>query len=132
EEFVFEGDITTASEYLATHEGVSLLIVEIPTAQEAEGLLDKLADVCPPDTKVVVVGNINEYSFFCWLQEIGIFHYLLKPINAENLEAMYHKLTAAPAASADTAKKMGKTVGIIGTRGGSGSSSFSTLLAALL
>ena len=129
---VLKGDITNATEYLADKEPPSLLIVEIPSAGEAEALLDKLADVCAPDTKVVIAGNINEYSFFLWLQEIGIFHYLLLPLTDDGLEALYQKVITDDQDTGTAGKTPGKTIGLMGTRGGSGATSLSVLLGALM
>jgi pilus assembly protein CpaE len=133
EESVLIGDIHTAVEYLAAHTPPTLLMVEVIGKNQTEVApqLEKLADVCAPDTKVVIVGSVNEYSFFCWLQEIGIFHYMLKPLVPEALDAMYAKALAKGSAGV-AEKKLGKVVGIIGTRGGSGSSTLSTLLAGLM
>lgn len=133
EENVFTGDIHNAVEHLGAHPSPSLLIVEVEGRNQTDVApqLEKLADVCSPDTKVVIVGIVNEYSFFCWLQEIGIFHYLLKPLTIEAMEALYTK-TAAKGGAATSEKKLGKTIGVIGTRGGSGASSITTLLAALM
>lgn len=129
---VLEGDISTASEFLGNHTSPVLLVVEIPSAEQAPALLDALANVCDPGTKVAIVGNINEYSFFCWLQEIGVFHYLLRPLNVEALESMYQKLAVPQAADGATEKEPGKVVALIGTRGGSGTTSIALLLAALI
>ncbi len=133
EDNVFTGDIHSAVEYLATHTPPNLLMVEVEGKNQTEVApqLEKLADVCAPDTKVVIIGTVNEYSFFCWLQDIGIFHYLLKPLSVESLEAMYGKATAIQQGSM-AAKKQGKITGIIGTRGGSGASSLALLLAGLM
>lgn len=133
EENIFAGDIHSAAEHLATHTPPSLLIVEAEGKNQADiaPQLEKLADGCAPDTKVAIVGTVNEYSFFCWLQDIGIFHYLLKPLTVEALEAMYTKVTTKVIGAAPE-KKLGKTIGVIGTRGGTGASSMTTLLAALM
>lgn len=133
EDAVFEGDITNATEYLADREPPNLLVVEVVGGkQEAEALLEKLAAVCTPDTRVVIAGKVNEYSFFLWLQEIGVFHYLLLPLNDELLESLYAKAIATPSEAGAGGKPLGKTIGIIGTRGGAGSTSLALLLGALL
>src|SRR5437868_694183 len=69
---IYEGNIASAAQYLKSNPSPVLLLVEIPSANEAPALLDRLADVCDPDTKVITIGAINEYSFYCWLTEIGI------------------------------------------------------------
>lgn len=129
--FVFEGGVPEACEFLKEHTPPDMLMVEIPNAAEASGLLDQLANVVDPNTKVVVVGDVNEYSFFTWLTEIGIAHYFLKPLTAEALNAAYTKILT-PAATGPQEKPPGKVVGIVGGKGGVGSTSISILLAAIV
>lgn len=123
------GDIASATEYLKTHSSPLLLMVEVPSAAEAPDLLDKLADVCGPDTKVVVVGAVNEYSFYCWLTDIGISSYLLKPLAAAALEGAYAKSLAKPQTEAKPDKAPGKVYSVVGTRGGVGATTIALNLA---
>jgi pilus assembly protein CpaE len=77
---VLTGNIKDAAEYLKNNASPGVLLVEIPSQAEAAALLDGLSEVCAPETKVIVTGNVNEYSFYCWLTDIGISSYLLKPL----------------------------------------------------
>ena len=131
-ECVQPGDIRTATEFLSKNPSPQLLLVEIPSAQEAAGLIDALADVCEADTKVVIIGHVNEYSFYCWLTEIGIFSYLLKPMSVAALEGMYQKsLTpAAPVAAAE--KPLAKVIAVTGARGGVGATTIALNLAGII
>ncbi len=132
ENFLFQGGIPEACDFLKQHTPPDVLLVDVPNAAEAQTLLDQLANVVDAHTRVMVVGNINEYSFFTWLTEIGIAHYFLKPLKAEALESTYAKLSSPPPAQATQEKKPGRTVGIIGSKGGVGATSLATLLAALI
>jgi len=127
---VHKGDITTATEFLKANASPLLLLVEIPGAQEAPALLDALADVCAPDTKVITIGGVNEYSFYCWLMEIGIFSYLLKPLTQPMLEGAYQKSIAAP--SQVRAKSPAKIIAVMGARGGVGATTVALNLAGIL
>lgn len=128
-----EGDVTTATEFLKSNTPPDLLLVEVPGVDRAADQLNALADVCSPDTKVVVAGSINEYSFYCWLTEIGIFSYLLRPVTPSALEAIWAKATEPPPAPPGKAeRKPAKIVGIMGTRGGVGATSLSVFLATML
>jgi pilus assembly protein CpaE len=131
---VNQGDIRTATEFLKNNGSPGLLVVEIPSGMQAEiqPLLNALAQECSPDTKVIVLGTINEYSFYCWLMELGISSYLLKPLNDQMLETAYSKTTAQPAPVAVQAKKPGKVIAVLGTRGGVGSTTLAINLAAII
>lgn len=128
-ETMVKGDIQTATDYLKNHKSPTLLMVEIPSAAEAPKLLDALADVCDPDTKVITVGAINEYSFYCWLTEIGIFSYLLKPLTFAMLEGVYKKATEPVVVASKEEKKAGTVIAMLGARGGVGTSALSLNLA---
>ncbi len=131
ENCVQQGDIKTATEFLKNNPSPSLLLVEVPSATAAPELLSVLADVCDEDTQVVVTGNINEYSFYCWLTEIGIFSYLLKPLTLETLDQTWEKAYKQLGNSLSDQNK-GKFIGVMGMRGGVGASSIALYLATLI
>jgi len=131
---VLQGDITTATEFLKSHPSPQVLCVDIPSAESAPAALDALADVCAPGIKVIVSGKINEYSFYCWLVEVGISNYLLKPFTPAALETAYHKATevaAHPLAHTEV-KKDAKIISVIGARGGVGATTVSVNMAWIL
>lgn len=132
ENSVLQGDIKTATEYLKTNTSPVLLLVEISSAAAASAELDALAEVCSPDTKVIVIGNVNEYSFYCWLTEIGITNYLLRPLSEATLDHALQKATAQPVAAAKQERPPGKIIAMIGTRGGVGTSTLALNLAGMI
>jgi len=127
----FQGDIRTAAEYLKTNPSPVLLLVEIPSAADAPALLDALADVCDPQTKVITIGAVNEYSFYCWLMDLGIVNYLLKPLNQAMLEAAYQK-SEQPASAQGREKPPGKVIAVMGARGGVGATTVALNLAGIM
>lgn len=128
---LLQGDITDAIAFLGSNPVSDLLFVEIPGAEQAPDLLSKLAEVCDPDVKVIVVGEVNEYSFFCWLTDLGIAHYLLKPIKEEAIETAWQKITSPVAGTTDEKNEPGKIVGVVGARGGCGATTLGIYLAAI-
>ena len=131
ESYVHKGNIKTAVEYLKKHPSPLLLLVELPSAGEAPDLLDELANVCDADTKVITTGMVNEYSFYCWLMDLGIFSYMLKPLTVEALELNYER-SIAPPGGPRHGKPPGKVVAVIGTRGGVGASAISLNLSGII
>jgi pilus assembly protein CpaE len=137
EKLIHPGDIDSAVEFLKTNASPDVLFVDLVSIDSSAASLDALAEVCEPDIKVIVSGKINEYSFYCWLVEVGISNYLLKPFTLSALENAYRKLvethqvsTAAPV-SADH-KKDAKIITVIGARGGAGATTVSVNLAWIL
>lgn len=129
---VVAGDIKTAAEHLKSNPSPTTLLVEVPSAQEAPALLDALAEVCDPDTKVIIIGGINEYSFYCWLTDIGIANYMLKPLKAEALAATYVRAQTSGQAQTKVEKPPAKVITVMGTRGGTGESTIALNLAGII
>ncbi|MFO0390023.1 MAG: CpaE family protein [Alphaproteobacteria bacterium] len=129
---VHQGNVLNAAEYLKSNVSPTLLLVEVTSAKDAPAQLDALAEVCDPNTKVVVTGTVNEYSFYCWLMDLGIFSYLLKPLAETMLAGMLAKLTEVPVAAGANQKQPGKVIAIMGTRGGVGTTALAINLAGVI
>ena len=96
----------------------NLLIVETRLkGQEALDELDRLAEVCDPSTKVIVVGRVNDVELYRELMRRGASEYLVAPLNPlhliEVISGLYLDPDAAP---------IGRIVAFVGSRGGAGSS----------
>lgn len=126
-----KGTAEDAAEYLADHPTPDFLLVDVPSAEDAPEALDRLADVCDANVKVIVTSTVDEYSFFRWLTEIGVHYYLLKPLTEENIQLALETTheTAAPAQKAD---KQGKLIAVMGARGGVGGSTVALNLASAI
>ncbi len=134
EECVHTRDSQAAVSYLGTHPSPHVLCIDIPSVESASAILSCLADVCDPDVKVIVLGNINEYSFYCWLTEVGITHYVLKPCTVEKIEAAYHAAITLPVIKEETKSTASgaKVIAVIGSRGGVGATTVSVNMAWIL
>ena len=94
----------------------NLLIVETRlNGQEALDELDRLAEVCDPATKVIVVGRVNDVELYRELMRRGASEYLVAPLNPlqliEVISGLYLDPDAAP---------IGRVVAFVGARGGVG------------
>lgn len=134
---VHQGDIEAAISYLKNSPSPDVLLIDVASPESAPAAFDRLADVCEPGVKVIVTGKINEYSFYCWLVDMGISSYLLKPLTAAVLEGAYKKATniapvGAVATAAQPVQTPSKVISVIGARGGVGATTLATNLAWLL
>ena len=79
--------------------------------------LEKLAHVCDPGTKVIVIGGSNDISLYREMIRQGVNEYLVAPLNPlqviEAIASLYHGPATAP---------VGKVFAFVGARGGAGSS----------
>jgi len=99
----------------------NLLIVETRlNGQAALDELDKLAHVCDPSTKVIVVGRVNDVELYRELMRRGASEYLVAPLNPMHLIEVISGLYLEPGAA-----PIGRIVTFLGARGGVGSSSLS-------
>ena len=97
----------------------NLLIVETRlNGQAALDELDRLAQVCDPSTKVVVIGRVNDVELYRELMRRGASEYLVAPLSPLHLIEVISGLYLEPGAA-----PIGRVVAFVGARGGAGSSS---------
>jgi pilus assembly protein CpaE len=96
----------------------NLLIVETKLQGKAAiEEVDRLADVCDPATKVVVVGRTNDVELYRELIRRGVSEYLVAPLNPLHLIEVVSGLYLNP-----DAQPIGRVLAFVGARGGAGSS----------
>lgn len=127
------GTAAEATSYLKTHASPHILIVDVPSAEAAPALLDALADAVHPDTRVIVTGSIDTLSFYNWLIGLGIHDYLLSPFTEAQLAASLNKLKQPEAAAqkSDSKTTPRHIIAVIGARGGVGTTTIATTIAAI-
>ena len=112
------GGIAAAVEYYRGQVTPNLLIVETRLSGEAAlSELDRLAEVCDPATKVIVVGRSNDVELYRELMRRGASEYLMAPLSPLQLIEVISGLYLDPGAS-----PIGRVIAFIGARGGVGSS----------
>ena len=86
--------------------------------------LDSLAEVCDAGTKVLVVGHVNDVILYRELMRRGISEYLIAPVEVIEVVRAISDLFTAPGAD-----PVGRTVAVVGAKGGVGSSTVAHNLA---
>ncbi len=79
--------------------------------------LDQLASVCDAGTKVMVIGHVNDVFLYRDMISRGVSEYLIAPMGVLDFVRAGSHLFAMPGAS-----PLGRTVAVIGAKGGVGSS----------
>ena len=113
------GGIMAAVEAFQTQPTPNLLVVESSgSRQTILSELAQLAEVCQQDTKVVVIGHVNDVLLYRELVSQGISEYLVVPLQPmefiDSISGLYHSPKASP---------VGRAIAFIGAKGGVGSSS---------
>jgi pilus assembly protein CpaE len=116
-EFV-SGNIATATATLAKQPSPRLLIVEISGLDDPVTRINELAQVCEPNTGVIVVGDRNDIVLYRELKYAGVVEYFFKPI-VGNLFARACNTVLSGETEPQVART-GKLVFVVGLRGGVG------------
>jgi pilus assembly protein CpaE len=112
------GDIETAISTLAQAPSPKLLIVDVSGIADPISRISALADVCEPNTGVVVIGDRNDIVLYRSLKHAGVVEYLFKPLVSDLMTRTCNSvLTGSPG---QTGSRTGKLVFVLGVRGGVG------------
>jgi pilus assembly protein CpaE len=112
------GGIAAAAEFYQGAATPNLIIVETRLPRDRlEAELDRLAEVCDPGTKVVVIGHVNDVELYRGLAQRGVSEYLVAPVNLMGIikavSDLYVERNTQP---------LGRSIAFIGAKGGVGSS----------
>jgi len=112
------GGLAGAVEYYQNQPTPSLVIVESSDPRDVMlGLLDQLAEVCDPGTKVIVIGSANDIALYRELMRRGVSEYLVPPLQPMQLINAITTLYSDPAAPF-----VGRQIAFVGAKGGVGAS----------
>ncbi|HKQ44434.1 MAG TPA: AAA family ATPase [Rhizomicrobium sp.] len=115
------GGVDAAVQHYTGQITPNLLVVETKLqGEEALLELDRLAEVCDPATKVVVVGRSNDVELYRELMRRGASEYLVAPLSPLQLIEVISGLYLDPGSA-----PIGRVVAVVGARGGVGSSTLS-------
>ncbi len=125
---IHEGGVDAAIAQLAEKRTPALLIVETMANQEEMfQQLAALANVCDPETRLVLVGKENDIGLFRSLITEGISDYLLTPLTGEQIKESAIKIFQGEESESD-----GRVIAFAGMAGGAGSSVISHNVAHVL
>jgi pilus assembly protein CpaE len=114
---IFAGGLSAAVAHYRSHATPSLIVIE--ASQDVGALLanlDRLAEVCDAGTKVLVTGRQNDIGLYRELVRRGVSDYLISPQPLDLIGAI-SGLFEDPAAPF-----VGRTVAVVGAKGGVGAS----------
>jgi pilus assembly protein CpaE len=115
---VVHGDITTAIATLAEQPSPKLLIVDVSNVADTVARVNELAEVCEPNTGVIIIGERNDIVLYRDLKLAGVVEYFFKPLVTDLVTRACNSVLTGVAAPQPT--RTGKLVFILGVRGGVG------------
>lgn len=112
------GGIAAAEEQFSSSATPNLMVVETHLGgEELVVALERLAQVCDPGSRVIVIGHVNDILLYQQLIKAGVDDYLVAPFEPERLvrsiSALYGEQDAGP---------LGRLWVFVGAKGGVGSS----------
>ena len=112
-----KGGLNTALRMIGVTALPKFLVVDISEVdiEEAEAGLLEIARL---GAAVLVLGLVNDVQFYRRILRTGARDYLVKPVDAESLGEVFVRLEQ----SNDGAKPTGRVIGVLGARGGVGTS----------
>lgn len=102
-------------------------VIVLESGHDRIGLLahlDSLSEVCDPGTKVLVIGHVNDVLLYRELTRRGVSDYLIAPVDPLDVVQAVSDIFHSPGA-----EPIGRTVAVVGAKGGVGASTVAHNLA---
>jgi pilus assembly protein CpaE len=122
-EFI-SGNIQNAVSDLAKRPSPRLLIVDISGVDDPATHVNELAEVCEPNTGIVVIGDSNDIILYRHLKQAGVVEYFFKPLIGDLVTRTCS--TILNRGGEPQISRGGKLIFIIGVRGGVGATTIAT------
>jgi pilus assembly protein CpaE len=120
---VATGGLGAASAFLASASAPEILVVDLGDSEQPLEDLMQLAEHCSPATEVVALGTVNDLSLYKQFISAGVADYLVKPLDADELESALLAASMGDDPTDDVSSDAdGRLVVVIGARGGVGAS----------
>jgi pilus assembly protein CpaE len=112
------GGIAAATEAYRASATPNVVIIESDgRAEELLGGLDMLSEVCDAGTRVIAIGHLNDIMLYREMVRRGVSDYMIAPVGPVDLIRSISGLFYAP-----DAKPVGRTLAVVGAKGGVGAS----------
>lgn len=122
-EFV-AGNTEAAVTALKERPSPRLLIVDLHGSADPVASIRDLANVCDPETGVVVIGEMNDIRIYRSLKSAGVVEYYFKPLVRSLVMQTCHAILTGNTDQPPT--RSGKVVFVVSIRGGSGGTTIAT------
>ncbi len=122
---VEEGDVETAILSYQEADSPSLVIIETQTTgDDFVAKLGELSSHCHEDTNAIVIGPVNDVTLYRNLTSMGVSDYLVKPVPLETLSEVIAKALIDKLGTSGS-----RLIGVVGAKGGVGTSSLTQAMA---
>jgi pilus assembly protein CpaE len=128
---VHRGNMAKVIAYLQSVRSPNALMVDVSGSELPVTEIHKLAEVCEPGVSVVVIGDRNDVGLYRNLIRAGVGDYIVKPLTKSLVQNILTQQLEGNviAAGGLASQKLGSVVGVVGSRGGVGTTTIATNLA---
>jgi len=130
---VYVGGTDDALATLAEVVPARFLVLDLADRTDLVEAVNAFAEVCQPDTRVLVLGVVNDVAVYRALIDLGVSDYLVKPVAGPQLTEAMARLGAAAepdkVQKTSPAVRRGTVTGVLSARGGAGASTVAVNLA---
>lgn len=127
-DLLMPGGLTEAANWCASNASAQILVVDIAGHPHPLAALLELATQSGPTCRIVALGTLDDVAFYRQLLSAGIFDYLLKPLRLDILADTLARAEEDRPLGQDGVVRAGRTVAVVGTSGGVGTSTLVTAL----
>ncbi|QWZ64119.1 P-loop NTPase [Aeromonas sp. FDAARGOS 1417] len=120
------GSLVEARAHCLAHGAPDILLVEVENQQTLAADLAALAECCPPQMRLVLLGERGDVALFRWLVSVGVDDYYPAPLDPDALRAGLLRLLGVPLV---TSLRKGRVICVVGAAGGVGTSTVCANLA---
>ncbi|WP_420938686.1 AAA family ATPase [Aeromonas veronii] len=120
------GSLAEARAHCLVHGAPDILLVEVENQQTLAADLAALAECCPPQMRLVLLGERGDVALFRWLISVGVDDYYPAPLDPDALRAGLLRLLGVPLV---TSLRKGRVICVVGAAGGVGTSTVCANLA---
>ena len=124
---IFTGGFPAAIKRYSQQQTPNLIIVETDSSDDIlEIETDSLAEVCDPNTHLIVVGHRNDIALYQKLLNMGVSNYMVYPVTIATIIGAISEVYKEPGK-----EKIGRVTAVIGAKGGVGASTIAQNIAYL-
>ncbi|WP_429195659.1 AAA family ATPase [Aeromonas veronii] len=120
------GSLAEARAHCLARGAPDILLVEMENQQTLAADLAALAECCPPQMRLVLLGERGDVALFRWLISVGVDDYYPAPLDPDALRAGLLRLLGVPLV---TSLRKGRVICVVGAAGGVGTSTVCANLA---
>ena len=126
---ICHGGFVEAIDRYREHAPADLVVIEDSgSADQLEWRVEALAELCPPSTRLVIIGERNDIVLYRRLIKMGVSDYLVQPVKPlALLDSITWIFTEE-----ENPKDIGLVIAFVGARGGVGSSTVAQNTAAVI